>query len=261
MGLMQRQSDASWKGWVRPAVALFMLLLAALTPVLTSARDNSGEAAAPLDLATPVTPHFTLALKPGTIPMQAGQSSSTQVITKARGGYSHQLTLSISNVPAGISANLDQQIIPVPGTGSVQLTVNVQSNVPAKSYPITVTATDGTTTLSVKLHVKVGGSTGTGPGAHFQGCWYQTGGHRYQGVRVSVDNAGTYPFDAYLYRGATCDPNEQADRIGFGTPIGFGGFDFIFWFTDFGDQANMSAIWIVGSDKSQCVNYAVASGC
>ena len=261
MGGMQRQSDTSWRGWARPGVALFILLLAALTPILTTAKDNGGQTGAPLDLATEANPHFTIALKPGTISVQQGQSASMQVITKARGGYNHQLELSVANVPAGIAANLDQQIIPAPGAGTAQLTVSVQGNVPPKSYPITVTATDETTTRSVKLHVKVTSGSGGGPGAHFQGCWYKTGGHRYQGVRISVDNAGTYPFDAYLYRGATCDPSQQADRIGFGTPINFGGFDFIFWFTDFGDQTDMSAFWMVGSDKSQCVNYATAPDC
>ena len=99
------------------------------------------------------------------------------------------------------------------------------------------------------------------PGATFQGCWYPQNVHRYQGVRISVANPGTYPFDAVLYYGTTCDPNNWADEFGFGTPLNFGGFGYIFWFTDFADQSDTSALWYVGNDKSQCVSYAVAPDC
>jgi len=76
-----------------------------------------------------------------------------------------------------------------------------------------------------------------------------------------VANPGTYPFDADLYWGATCDPNNQADEFGYGTLLNFGGFDYIFWFADFADQSGTSALWHVGSDTSQCVSYAVAPDC
>jgi len=121
-----------------------------------------------------------------------------------------------------------------------------------------VTASDGKTSRNAILTLKVVSSD---PGARFQGCWYKYNGHRYQGVRISVANPGTYPFDAVLYHGATCDPGKFADEFGFGTPLNFGGFDYIFWFTDFADQSDMSAFWHVGRDRSQCVSYAVAPDC
>jgi hypothetical protein len=98
------------------------------------------------------------------------------------------------------------------------------------------------------------------PGATFRGCVYQQNGHSYQAVRISVNNPGTYPFDAVLYRGPSCDPNNYADEFGFGTPIGFG-LGWLFWFRDFADQLDTSAVWHVGIDTSQCVNYAVAPPC
>jgi len=99
------------------------------------------------------------------------------------------------------------------------------------------------------------------PKAKFHGCWYQLKGHRYQGVDVSVGNPGTYPFDADLYRGATCNPAQKIDEFGFGNRLHFGGFGYIFWFTDFHDQSDTSALWHVGIDTSKCVNYAVAPDC
>src|SRR5450755_1764299 len=99
------------------------------------------------------------------------------------------------------------------------------------------------------------------PGRHSRDVGTRRTGHRYQRVHVTLANPGTYPFDAVLYYGATCDPNNWADEFGFGTPLNFGGFEWTFWFTDFADRSDMSAVWYVGSDKSQCVSYAVAPDC
>jgi hypothetical protein len=101
----------------------------------------------------------------------------------------------------------------------------------------------------------------TNPKATFQGCWYGLKGKHYQGVEVSVANPGTYSFDADLYYGTTCDPSTQADEFGFGQKLPFGGEDYIFWFTAFADKRDMSALWHVGSDTSQCVNYETALQC
>ena len=100
-----------------------------------------------------------------------------------------------------------------------------------------------------------------GAGATFKGCWYQQSGNRYQGVQISVDDPGTYPFNAVLYYGTTCNANDWADQIGFGTLIQFGDFDWIFWFDAFANQSDMSALWYVGNEQSQCVNYTVAPDC
>lgn len=97
--------------------------------------------------------------------------------------------------------------------------------------------------------------------ANFQGCWYTHQGHRFQAVDVSVKNPGTYPFDAKLYYGTTCDPKTQADEFGFGQDIYFGGYGYILWFTAFNDRDDMSALWRVGTDTSKCVNYKVAADC
>jgi len=149
-------------------------------------------------------------------------------------------------------------VIPAPGVGTSKAHITVLSSVAPGTYSIRVTASDGKTSRNAILTLKVVSSD---PGATFQGCWYKNNGHRYQGVRISVANPGTYPFDAVLYHGATCDPGKFADEFGFGTPLNFGGFDYIFWFTDFADQSDMSAFWHVGRDRSQCVSYAVAPDC
>jgi hypothetical protein len=76
-----------------------------------------------------------------------------------------------------------------------------------------------------------------------------------------MNQGGTVAFNATLYFGATCDPNKRADQFGFGNPLTLGGFGYIFWFHDFPDQPNTSAIWMVGNQTSQCVDYSVAPDC
>jgi hypothetical protein len=202
---------------------------------------------------------FTLAVHPSTVTIAAGKSGFDKVTTKVTWGYSHALQLSASDVPAGISVNLNPATIPAPGKGTSKGKITIPVSAQLGSFPIHMKASDGTTTQSATLTLNV---TSSGPGATFQGCWYQKNGNRYQGVTVTVENAGLYPFDAVLYYGATCNPNDWADEFGFGQHLQFTpGYTWTFWFTDFGNQTEMSAIWYVGSDQSQCVNYATAPTC
>lgn len=201
---------------------------------------------------------FSITVQPTTVTIAPGQSGSATVTTRIKSGYSHTLQLTVSKVPVGVSVTLTPSVIPAPGAGTSNAELTVPGSMAPGTYSIRLTASDGTTSRSVTLKLQVSSSD---PGATFQGCWYQQNGHHYQGVRISVTNPGTYPFDAVLYRGATCDPNQKADEFGYGTPLNFGGFDYIFWFADFADQTDMSAFWYVGNDRSQCVNYTVAPSC
>jgi hypothetical protein len=199
-----------------------------------------------------------VALEPSTVGMAPGHSGSTKVVTTVNAGFKHSISLTASNLPAGVSMTFAPTPIPSPGAGSSKAVIAVQSGVKVGTYSIHVNASDGSTsqtaTLTLKLAIK-------DAGAKFKGCWYLQNGHRYQGVDLSVENPGTYPFDAVLYHGATCDPNNWADEFGYWTPLTFGTFDWTFWFADFGDQADTSAKWHVGGDSSQCVSYASAPDC
>lgn len=99
------------------------------------------------------------------------------------------------------------------------------------------------------------------PNATFKGCWFKQGKNHYQAVDISIGTPGTYTFNAYLYHGTTCNPNDKADQIGNGEKLGFGGGGYTFWFDRFANQKNMSARWYVGSDSSVCVNYETAPNC
>lgn len=200
---------------------------------------------------------FTVAVKPATVTISPGGSASVTVSTAITSGFDHELTLTVS-VPAGVHMHFNSREIAAPGDGTEKATITVPTTGVSGTHSIHVTASDGTTSSEANLTLKVPAAN---PGATFRGCWQQQNGNSYQGVLVSVDDPGTYPFNAVLYYGTTCDPNNWADQIGFGEPLSFGGFDWIFWFNAFANQTDMSAQWFVGSDASQCVNYKIAPSC
>jgi len=228
----------------------------AVTSVAISAFYGNTVAGTSLTIAPATTQPFTIAVQPSTVTIAEGKSGSVKITTKISTGYNHSLKLGVTNAPAGVSVTLSPGTIPAPGAGTSKAAMKVASSAATGAYSLRATATDGKTLESAKFTLNVASS---GPGATFQGCWYKSGGHRYQGVHISVADPGTYPFDAVLYNGTTCDPNQWADEFGYGTPIYFG--SWIFWFRDFRDRSDMSALWHVGSDTSQCVNYEVAPDC
>lgn len=99
------------------------------------------------------------------------------------------------------------------------------------------------------------------PHATFKGCWYKQEKRRYQAVDMAVGAAGTYAFNAILYYGTTCNSHDVADQIGFGGPQSLSKANYIFWFTAFANKTNMSALWYLGDERSQCVSYADAPDC
>jgi len=232
--------------------------VSAATTVTITASYGTSMAGTSLSIAPASTPTFSMSLQPSTVTVAPGQSGSSKITTKITTGYNHALTLSTSNAPSGVSTKLTPAVIPAPGAGTSTEGISVASTAATGTYSLKTTATDGKKSSSATLTLKIAGAD---PGTTFQGCWYQQSGHKYQGVRVSVANPGTYPFDADLYNGTSCDPSDWADEFGFGQEIKFGGFDYIFWFSDFKDQTNMSALWHVGPDTSACINYEIAPNC
>jgi hypothetical protein len=232
----------------------------AAVPVTVSAQAENSIVGANLSVLPPASAPFTVIVQPAAVTVQQGKSGSATATTKINTGFNHSLQMSASGEPSGVSVSLNPLVIPAPGAGTSAMSISVASSVQTGSYPLTVTASEGTVSAAAKTTLNVISGT-TNPNAKFKGCWYRQNGHRYQGVDISVGNPGTYPFNAILYRGATCNPNDFADQFGFGQMLNFGGFGYTFWFTDFRDRTNMSALWYVGSENSQCVNYATAPNC
>jgi hypothetical protein len=125
-------------------------------------------------------------------------------------------------------------------------------------FPTAVSTSPEKPPVNISSNGDVGESN---PQATFKGCWFKQGKKRYQAVDLSVGVPGSYAFNAILYHGTTCTPDDFADQIGFGEPLNFGGFGYTFWFDAFANQKNMSAIWYLGNENSKCVNYETAPPC
>jgi len=176
-------------------------------------RGQAGRsmAGANLTVLAPATAPFSISVLPATMTVQEGKIGSATATTKVSAGFNQALQLKVSGEPAGASATLKPQAIPAPGSGTSKLSIDVGSSVPAGSYPLTVTASEGTKSASAKTTLKVVSGSGS-PNATFKGCWYTQGAHKYQAVDISVGNPGTYPFNALLYHGTTCNSSDVVDR-------------------------------------------------
>jgi hypothetical protein len=105
------------------------------------------------------------------------------------------------------------------------------------------------------------GGNASGVVTSWQGCMRSTNGQTHQAIDFNLSEAATLPFNATLYFGANCSPANWADQFGFGQDIPFGGFSYIYWFRDFPNQPNTSAIWTVGKQSSGCINYTAVPAC
>lgn len=228
--------------------------------ITISAQNEVSIVGANLLLLPQATTPFMVSVLLPNLTVQQGKSRSAMVTTKANAGFNHSLTLKASSRSPDVSLTLKPRVIPAPGSGTSVLDIGVDPSVQTGSYPLTITASDGTASASAVTILKVISGT-TNPDATFKGCWHHQNGHRYQAVDFVIGKAGSYPFNAILYNGASCNPNDWADEFGFGELIDFGAFGYVFWFSDFADQTNVSALWYVGDEHSQCVSYATAPNC
>jgi hypothetical protein len=233
--------------------------VSASVSVAVRAQLGSSVAGASLSVLPSSSASFNVSL-PASITVQQGKAGSATVTTKVNSGFDEALNLKASGEPAGVTLGLSPKTIPAPGSGTSKLSVRVAIREQTGSYPLTITASEGSSSASAKSTLRVISGT-TDPDATFKGCWYKQGGHSYQAVNVSAANQGTYPFNAVLYYGSSCNPDDYADQFGYGELINFGASEYTFWFTAFADQTEMSALWYVGDQSSQCVSYLTAPDC
>src|SRR5512146_457052 len=110
-------------------------------------------------------PDFILSASPGSVAVAQGGSGSTTISTAAIGGFNSAVSLSISGLPAGVTATLTPASIAAPGNGSSTLSFTASSTAATGTFNVTVTATGGGTThiatVALTLTAASGGSTTT----------------------------------------------------------------------------------------------------
>jgi hypothetical protein len=119
-----------------------------------SGSDLSGSQKATVMLTVnppPPPPDFNLTATPGSQNALVGGSASYALNVTANG--SPTVNLSVSNLPAGVTADLSQNSIT--GTGNVTMTLSTTASTAINSYTVNVTGSDasGTETIQVVLVV------------------------------------------------------------------------------------------------------------
>ena len=90
--------------------------------------------------APPPTPDFSFFVSPASRSLAPGASATADVAVEASGGFNAAVALSLTGLPAAISANFSPASFPPPGTGSATLTISAGPAAAAGSYPLTVRA-------------------------------------------------------------------------------------------------------------------------
>ena len=104
-----------------------------------------GSSAAPLSLAATST----------TLSMKVSQTVQTTVTSSANAALKSAVVLTVTGVPAGLTATFASSTIASPGSGSVVLTVAAGASVTPGTYTLTVTATGGGQTAKLAISVAV----------------------------------------------------------------------------------------------------------
>lgn len=166
-GLLDSNYDAT------PASALKQSLLASI-------QSSTGATS---------TPGFTLAASSSTLTVAAGSSATDTISVTDAGGFSGNVTLAVSGLPAGVAAAFATN----PTTATSVLTLATTSAAVAGTSTITVTGTSGTLTSSAHFALTIGSATGGGGGGFACHVGYTlstewAGGF---GAAITINNTGT----------------------------------------------------------------------
>jgi cellulose 1,4-beta-cellobiosidase len=109
-----------------------------------------------LTLNVTAEPNFTISASPAAVSVPAATSGSTSISIGYVGGLTGSVSLSASNLPAGVSANFSPNS--VNSTGTVSVSFFVQSGTAAGTSNVTITGTDGTISHSVTVALTIPGT-------------------------------------------------------------------------------------------------------
>ncbi len=108
------------------------------------------------DGSAPPSPSFQVSA-PSTVNLAAGNSASATISVSVSNGFRAPVALSVTGLPAGVTATFSSSTLSAPGSGSAVLNLVATLNLKAGTYPMTVTATSGgvSKTASLSLVVSV----------------------------------------------------------------------------------------------------------
>ena len=127
----------------------------------TGVAPNGIELHAVLDIIfNPGTgPDFTVSTAPTSLSLTQGGTASDTVSTAGSGGFNSAVSLSVSGLPAGVTASFTPASIAAPGTGNSTLKFTASSTATLGTFNATVTATGGGLTHTATIAVTVSAAT------------------------------------------------------------------------------------------------------
>jgi pseudomonalisin len=112
--------------------------------LMVAANSGALKQTATLSLTVAPTPTFTLASSATSISLVAGTTKTLTLTTSPNSTFNSAVVLTVSGLPAGLTAQfLPASVIAAPGGRATTVTFATTSNLSAKTYSITLTATGG----------------------------------------------------------------------------------------------------------------------
>src|SRR6266481_3874878 len=109
-----------------------------------------------LTINAAATPNFTISASPASLSVTQGASGNTTVSTTVSGGFNSAVSLSVTGLPAGVTASFNPASLAAPGSGNSTLTFTASSTATTGTSTVTITATGGsvthTTTVSLTIN-------------------------------------------------------------------------------------------------------------
>jgi hypothetical protein len=119
-------------------------LAAGTYPLTIMGTSGALSHTATVNLVVSAAPDFGVSLSPSTLTVIAGQQGSYTVSVSSQGGFTGNVSLSVSGLPAFATGSFSRNPVPPPGTST--LTVRTQRFTTKGTFTIKVTGKSGTLT-------------------------------------------------------------------------------------------------------------------
>jgi subtilisin family serine protease len=125
-------------------------------PLDIAATDGAITHHTAVTLVVPPPPDFTLVATPSSSTVSAGGSTQYAVTVGSLHGFTGDASLSVAGLPpSGVSGAFSPGVV-AGGSGSSTLTVTTTGGAPAGTFPLTITATSGSTTRAALVTLVIG---------------------------------------------------------------------------------------------------------
>ena len=149
-------------------------------------------------------PDFTLAVSPTSQMVNGGSAASVSLSATAINGFSSQVSVQVSGLPAGVSVSPSSITLTL-GTPQ-QATLSAAANAATTSQTVTFTGVSGSLTHAANLSLSVSGSTGSGPFTAGRTKYVRTDATTEYGQWVNLHWIVYSPITNYFY---VTDPNSN----------------------------------------------------